>query len=112
LAQSLLVEPFPHLIAGTPISWAYNTQKKTFQLRYSTAKAGGRGRFAAGAVTQISTPQFIYRHPYAVHVRGGAIVSPRGARILEIAACSGARQISVQVLRSGRDRQSCRFPTP
>jgi endoglycosylceramidase len=110
-AQSLLVEPFPQLIAGTPISWAYNTQKKSFQLRYSTAKASGRGRFAAGAITEISTPQFIYRRPYAVHVRGGAIVSRRGASMLEIAACSGARKISVLVLPSGRDHQSCRFPT-
>lgn len=107
-AQSLLVEPFPRLIAGTPIAWAYNQLNKSFTLRYSTAKASGRGRFAPGAVTEISTPQFIYQRPYAVHVRGGAIVSPRGAPVLEIAACSGARKISVEVLRSGRDRQSCR----
>ncbi len=107
-AQGLLVEPFPQLIAGTPISWSYDGLRRTFRLRYSTAKGRGRGRFAAGAVTEISTPRFIYGRPYAVHVQGGAIVSPRGAPVLEIAACNGARKISVQVLASGRDRQSCR----
>jgi endoglycosylceramidase len=109
-AQSLLVEPFPRLIAGTPIAWAYNRRQRTFQLRYSTARVGGRGRFAEGAITEISTPRFIYGRPYAVHVQGGAIVSTRGAPVLEIAACGGARKISVMVLPSGRDRQSCRLP--
>lgn len=108
-AQGILVEPFPQLVSGTPISWSYNRQKKTFQLRYSTARAGGRGRFAAGAITDISTPRFIYGRPYAVHVRGGAIVSAPGSPVLEIAACGGTRKISVQVLPSGRDRQSCQL---
>jgi endoglycosylceramidase len=106
-AQGILVEPFPHLIAGTPISWSYDRRKKSFRLRYSTAKARGRGRFAAGAITEISTPRFICGRPSAVHVRGGAIVSPPGSPILQIAACGGARKISVQVLPSGRSRQSC-----
>ncbi len=109
-AQGILVEPFPQLIAGTPISWSYSRQKKTFQLRYSTAKVRSRGRFAAGAITEISTPQFIYGRPYAVHVRGGAIISARGAPVLEIATCGGARKISIEVLPSGRDRQSCHRP--
>ena len=35
-------------------------------------------------------------------------LSRRGARILEIAACRGIRRISIQALRAGRDRESCR----
>jgi endoglycosylceramidase len=106
-AMSVLVEPFPQLVAGTPLSWAYDPATKTFQLRYSTAKANGTGRFPAGAVSRIATPHLIYGHRYAVHVQGGAIASPRGAAVLKIAACRGARKISVRVLPSGRDRQSC-----
>jgi endoglycosylceramidase len=108
LALHILVEPFPQLIAGTPLAWGYSQQTKTFQLRYSTAKVGGHGRFAAGALTEVATPRVIYARPYAVRVRGGAVVSRPGAGILEVAACPGARTISVQVLPSGRDRESCR----
>ncbi len=108
LALHTLVEPFPQLVAGTPLSWRYNRQTRAFQLLYSTAKANGDGRFAAGAITEIATPRVIYGRPYAVHVQGVAIVSRPGARILEIAACPGARNLSVLVLRSGRDRESCR----
>jgi len=110
LAVHTLVEPFPHLVAGTPLSWGYDPQTKTFTLRYSTAKSSGRGRFAAGAVTQIATPSLIYGQRYAVHVHGGAILSRRGAGTLEIAACRGARTVSVQVLPSGRDHESCHAP--
>jgi hypothetical protein len=108
-AQGILVEPFPHLIAGTPLAWSYERQTKTFRLRYSTARADGRGRFPAGAITEIATPHLVYGRPYAVHVLGGAIVSRSGARILDVAACPGARQVSVQVVHSGRDRESCRL---
>ncbi len=111
LALHTLVEPFPQLVAGTPRGWSYDGQTGTFQLRYSTAKVSGTGRFGAGAITDIATPSLIYGRRYAVHVHGGAIVSRPGARILELAACPGARSISVQVLRSGRDRQSCRAVT-
>jgi endoglycosylceramidase len=107
-AMSVLVEPFPNVIAGTPRYWAYDSQTKTFQLRYSTARANGKGRFRAGAITEIAAPAFIYGRRYAVQVQGGALVSRRGARILRVAACSGARKISVKLLPSGRDRESCR----
>jgi endoglycosylceramidase len=108
LALHTLVEPFPQLIAGTPLSWGYDRQTKTFRLRYSTAKADGAGRFAARAITEIATPRLIYGRPYAVTAHGGAIVSRPGAPTLEIAACPGAGHISVEVRRSGRDRESCR----
>ena len=103
----LLVEPFPHLIAGTPLSWSFDRQTSVFTLVYSTARAAGHGRFGAGAVTAVATPGVIYARPYAVHVQGGAILSPRGARTLRIAACRGARRITVTVLPRGRNRASC-----
>jgi endoglycosylceramidase len=107
-AMNILVEPFPQVIAGTPLSWGYDRQTRKFQLRYSTAKADANGRFPAGAITEIATPRLIYGRAYTVHVRGGAILSSRDAAVLEIAACPGARKISIQVLPSGRNRESCR----
>jgi endoglycosylceramidase len=107
-AMSILVEPFPQAIAGTPLAWSYDSRTRTFQLRYSTIRADGRGRFSAAAVTEIATPRFIYGRRYAVQVQGGAIVSQTGAAVLAIRACGGARRISVKVLPSGRDTESCR----
>jgi endoglycosylceramidase len=108
LALSTLVEAFPHVISGTPLSWGFDRQTKTFRLRYSTARVDGHGRFAASAVTGIATPPIIYGGHYAVHVHGGAILTRHGAPTLEIAACPGARTISIEVLDSGRNRESCR----
>jgi endoglycosylceramidase len=104
----VLVEPFPHLIAGTPLSWGYNAQTKTFRLTYATARASGHGRFGRGAITQIATPAVVYGRRYAVHVQGGAIVSRPGAGTLKIAGCRGAGRITVTVLAHGRNRESCR----
>jgi endoglycosylceramidase len=102
-----LVEPYPQVIAGTPGSWSFDRSSRIFRLRYSTARLSGRGRFAAGSLTEIATPRFVYGGRYAVVVSGGAIASRPGAGVLEIAACRGARTIGVTVTRSGRSRGSC-----
>jgi len=108
-ALGILVEPYPQLIAGTPQSWGFDQSSRTFTLKYSTARAGGRGRFGRGAVTVIATPALVYRGRYAVRVSGGAIVSRRGASLLEIGACRRAQSITVTVTASGRSRGSCRL---
>jgi endoglycosylceramidase len=108
LAESVLVEPFPQLIAGTPLNWGYDQRTRAFQVAYTTAKGNGHGRFAPGAITEIATPRHIYGRPYAVHVHNGAVVSRRGAGLLRIAACPGARKVLVEVFRSGQNRDSCR----
>jgi endoglycosylceramidase len=108
-ALGILVEPYPQVIAGTPSSWGFSTSTRTFTFKYSTMRAGGRGRFGRGAVTVIATPALVYRGRYAVRVSGGAIVSRRGASLLQIAACRGARSITVTVTAPGRSRGSCRL---
>jgi hypothetical protein len=44
-------------------------------------------------------PRRQYRHGYAVRVRGGRVISGRGARILRVVARPGARSVSVTVRR-------------
>lgn len=105
-----LVEPYPQVIAGTPLAWGFDPTTKTFELRYTTTRAAHAGRFGAGAITEIATPALVYGGRWAAHVSGGAIVSPRGAAVLRVAACRGARGISVTILRSGRSHGSCRVP--
>jgi endoglycosylceramidase len=103
-----LVEPYPQVISGTPLSWGFDRNSKTFTLRFSTARANGRGRFKRGAITEIATPTLVYGSRYAVSVKGGAIVSQKGRGTLEIASCRRAKTITVTVRPRGRDHQSCR----
>ena len=103
-----LVEPYPQLIAGTPLGWGYDPSTKTFHLSYTTARVSGAGRFPAWSVTEVAAPALVYSRRYAVSVKGGAIVSSRGASVVKIARCPGARGISV-TLRPGSGRHgSCR----
>jgi endoglycosylceramidase len=103
-----LVEPYPQVVAGTPSSWRFAVASKTFRLRYSTARAGSSGFFPPGSVTAIATPALVYAGRYAVRVNGGTVVSKAGASVLEVAACPGARSVSVTVSASGVSRSSCR----
>ncbi len=104
-----LVEPYPQVVAGTPSSWSFDATTKTFRFSYSTSRANGHGRFPPRWVTEIAAPGLVYRGRYAVRAVGGAIVSKRGASVLRIAACPGAKSIMVTVQPSGRNHGSCRI---
>jgi endoglycosylceramidase len=106
-----LVEPYPQVIAGTPMSWGFDPATRTFSFKFTTARAGG-GHFAAGAPTDIATPALVYRGHYAARVSGGAILSARGAPVLAVAACAHASRITVMVTPSGSSHGSCRPPAP
>ena len=105
-----LVEPYPQVIAGTPLAWGFNRAGASFLLHYTTARAGGRGRLAAGALTEIATPSLVYAGRYAADVTGGAVVSRPGAPLLQIASCPGASDITVTVTPRGSSHGSCRPP--
>jgi endoglycosylceramidase len=103
-----LVEPYPQVVAGTPQAWAFDPATRTFTLRYLTARARGRGSFRRGARSSVATPTLVYPRGYAVRVTGAAIVSKRRAGTLVVAACRGARTVTVTVTPGRRRRGSCR----
>ncbi len=103
-----IVEPYPHVVAGTPRSYGYTPQTKIFGFSYSTTKASGAGMFPAGSITEIETPRFVYPSGYGVHVDGGAIVSTANTGILDIASCPGARHVTVLVAPGNGSSDSCR----
>jgi endoglycosylceramidase len=105
-----LVEPFPQVVAGTPGGWQYSRAVRRFTLRYTTARAGRRGRFPTGSVTVIAAPRRVYGGRYGVVASGGAILSRPGAARVEIGACPGARTITVTLTPRGRSHGSCRLP--
>lgn len=105
-----VVEPYPHIVAGTPDSWGYDRSTRVFHLAYSTRRASGPGRFAAGSVTQVETPAFDYPAGYAAHVTGGAVTSAPRAPVLRIAQCPGARAVTVTVRPGTGSSGTCRPP--
>jgi endoglycosylceramidase len=104
-----LVEPYPQVIAGTPLKWDFSRPARTFAMQYSAARARGRGRFAAGSVTEIAAPALVYGGHYAVNVAGGALISHRGASLVRIALCPRAKFVSVRISPSGRSHSSCKI---
>lgn len=91
--------PYAQAIAGTPISWSFDSG--TFALSFSTEMAGGTGTFAAGAQTAIAVPDIVYPDGYQVSVIGGHVVSAPGAPVLLIASDNGAATVSITVTAAG-----------
>jgi len=92
-----LVEPYPQVIAGTPLSWSFDRGSRVFALRFSTARISGHGRFGAGAVSAVAAPRLVYPHGYRATVRGARVISRPGAGTLVLAARRGARVVSVSL---------------
>jgi endoglycosylceramidase len=102
-----LVEPYPQVISGTPRSWSFNREDKTFRFRYTTRSADGSSTFPNGSVTQIATPPLSYPRGYAAQVNGGKVVSQPGAGVLSIASCPRVTEVGVTVAPSIAPSGSC-----
>lgn len=103
-----LVEPYPQVIAGTPVAWGFDRSTRTFTLRFTTARVDGQGPFPAFALTEVAAPALLYSGRYSALAVGAAIVSRPGAPLLVIAACPGATTVSVTVTPGGTSSGSCR----
>ena len=63
----VLAIPHPTAVSGTPTSYVFNRTSGRFELVYSTAKAAGGGRFAAGVADDDRRaghplPERLHRH--------------------------------------------------
>jgi endoglycosylceramidase len=92
-----LVRPYPLVVAGTPARFGFDPKKRVFNLSYSTARAGGRSRFRAGACTQVFVPALQYPHGYSARVSGARVISRRGSGTLELASRRGAKKVRVKL---------------
>ncbi len=90
-----LAVPHPELVAGTPLSYGYDTSSSTFTLAYSTDRAAGTGEFAAGSDSTVTVPAVQYPSGYQVVVSGAKVVSEGGT--LTLASCSGATKVTLTV---------------
>ena len=63
--------------------------------------------FPSGSVTQIATPRLSYPDGYAAQVSGGKVVSRSGARVMRVASCPGASEVSVKVAPALAPAQGC-----
>lgn len=91
------IEPYPQVIAGTPISFAYDPATKLFEFVYSTQRVIGCSRFKECRLTEIAVPPFNYPNGYKVHVTGGKVVSKKNAAKLLIKADKCAHTVTVVV---------------
>lgn len=104
----VLARPYPALVSGTPRSFRFRTASRTFELRYSTRRAGQRKRFKAGSSTEIMVPRVQYPRGYRVRVRGARVVSRARARVLRLQACGRASEVTVRVTRGRTPLESRR----
>ena len=106
---SLIEIPYPRAVAGTPGSWGFNPDTRTFTLDYSTALLSERP--GGALLTQIYVPRLQYPTGYAVQVTGAARTSARGAGLLTLCASKGAKKVTVRVAPA-RGGHTAALPDP
>jgi endoglycosylceramidase len=106
----VLSRVYPQAVAGTPTSYDYDREKKTFDLQYSTARVGG-GLFASAVDTQVFVPPRQYPRGYDVVVEGAEPASKPKASALTLRTCTGRRSVHLRLAPgSGRVLADCRAP--
>jgi endoglycosylceramidase len=108
---SLLAQPYPEVVAGTPQSYGYDTTNRTFTLRYTTARAADTGAFPADSESDVAVPATEYATGFAARVSGGRILpAVKGDPALRIVSCPAASEVTVTVAPTGRTSGSCAAP--
>ena len=92
----LLAEPYPRVVSGTPLSYAFDHATRTFHLAFSTTGPDGH-RFASGACTAVVVPPGQYPSGYRVTVAGGRVVSAANSGVLEVESAASAQDVTVIV---------------
>jgi endoglycosylceramidase len=107
----VLAEPYPRIVAGTPLSYAFDRATTTFQLSYSTTAPDGHV-FGTGACTAIEIPSVQYPTGYQATVEGGQVLSKPGAGVLEVGSTGGASTVTVTVTTTAHGHTDPAGPVP
>ncbi len=92
----VLAEPYPRVVAGTPLSYTFDQATSTFHVAYSTVAPDGH-HFSAGACTGVEIPSVQYPTGYQVNIEGGKVLSKPGAGVLEVGSTGSSGMVSVAV---------------
>jgi endoglycosylceramidase len=102
---TVLAEPYPRVVAGTPLSYSYARTTRTFHLIYSTRAPDGR-RFGPGSCSAVVVPPVQYPTGYRVTVDGGRALSAAASGVLEVGSEAGAGKVTVTVRPARHGRTS------
>jgi endoglycosylceramidase len=103
----VVTRPYPQAVAGVPQSWAFDPDSRQFSLAFDpTQRVDESGSFGVGAETEIAMPKRQYPNGYAADVRGGALLSAPGARVMRVAACRRVELVAITVLPGRAPSQS------
>jgi endoglycosylceramidase len=92
----VLSRPYPQVVAGTPESWEFDPEQRTFRLEYRTARASEEGRFRRG-VSTVFVPRIHYPRGYRAKVKGARVISRPNAKSLRLRARRGAKTVELAV---------------
>lgn len=92
-----ITEPYPRVIAGTPISYGYDPLTQLFTFEYSTRRVIECGKYPDGSLTEIAVPARNYPNGYHVRVKGGRVVSKKNSSVLLIRSENNADEIKVVI---------------
>ncbi len=93
---AVLAEPYPRVVAGTPVRYRFDPTTRTFRLEYTTTAPGGR-RFGAGACSTVVVPPTAYPTGYSVTVTGARVTSAPGAGVVDVTEVAGATTVALQI---------------
>jgi endoglycosylceramidase len=97
---SVLVQPYPLAVAGTPQQLTVDPSAGTLSFTWSTAAADG-GALGSDAVTSFAVPKAVYPSGYTATADHGWITSAPCAPVLTVAAQPGADTVTVDVQPGG-----------
>jgi endoglycosylceramidase len=91
-----LSRPHPKFISGTAAGSTYSPKTHVYDMRYTTQRPDGSGRFPANSVSGWEIPKAAYPKGYQVKVKGGFVVSGTDAEELLIA--SGRKATTIHLI--------------
>ncbi len=91
-----IVEPYPRVIAGTPLNYGYDSTSNTMTLSYSKIDVKGK-EMPFFIPTEIFVPTRNYPNGYNVQVNGGFVISKSNSPILLLIRDPHASTVTVNV---------------